>query len=283
MSLDLYSNAEFQSQLDQMLSTIKDRSAVHISVIDRSNITPCYAGFQDTKPAYWASVYKLDIAVALQNEIAMGRISWDTFLPVTERNAVDREAEIPSDRRPILLPGMRVTVAYLHDFMITGSSNTAANMLMDIVPPERINRFLHSQGWEDSDVTRKFMSLERAGEEYAGAKFTLQSARHFAELLYLMDTGKLPLSSRLRYALENQLDNTKISRGLPAGTLFAHKTGWFTKILESGKRVGVNADVGLVKGKGDRRRYIVACTVALPDEEGRQVLETIGHRLHAIM
>jgi len=59
----------------------------------------------------------------------------------------------------------------------------------------------------------------------------------------------------MKALLGRQLDNTKLSTGLPENTMFFHKTGWYSFWTN---------DVGIVDD--GKLKYIVACFLPLEEE-----------------
>jgi beta-lactamase class A len=284
MAIRFKSSKELKAKLDKVLEQIPERHLVHLSVLDLSSDKPVYAGFQDRKFVYPASIYKLYIAMTVLREVEKGRLDLlETKVRITKRNIVSKvEEQVASDPRPLLTAGMRVQLCELLDLMITRSDNTAANTLVDLVTREKINRLIRRYGWQRSEVTRKFLPREAEDPKYREAKPTVTSTRHLTEFLYLMGWGNWGYSftSFLHDTLTLQRDETKISRGLPKTALFAHKTGWFS-FRRDGKLVGVTGDCGIVED--GKKHYIVSCIVVLPNKHGNRLLAQIGKRLHALM
>lgn len=279
MTLNFRRDAGFQEDLNRVLATFPSLGALYLSVVDLSSGIPVFAGFQSETPVYAASIYKLDVVAAFLHEVEAGRLKMERFVTIKEHNAVDKKPELPNDPRSLLQPGTAVSLGYLADYALTGSSNTAANELIDWVTRERINAFLLERGWAGNEVTRKFLPRKFEDEAYKEAPGTMQTTLHFAELLYLIEMGRLPMSAHLKALLSRQLDKTKIRQGLPAEASFAHKTGWYS-FEQEGKRVGWMGDCGIVEDGA--KHYIVSCIVNLPDEEGEVALHAIGRRVHSL-
>lgn len=261
-----------------------------MSIVDLNKKKPRYAGFRDTKFVYPASIYKLFVALAVLNEVKVGRLTLNTRkIWISKKNAVDKRKEVPSDPRPLLKPGQRHSIKYLLDLMLTRSDNTAANTLIDVVTRERINRLIRRFGWRGSEVTRKFLSRDKEDPKYRKAKATVTTTRHLAEFFTLMNKCEL-LDATSSLTIENilgaQLDRTKIRAGLSLNALFFHKTGWFSYTNTKDKLVGVTGDCGIVSwmiAPDFSYEFVVSCIVVLPDAEGNKLLEKIGERLEELL
>jgi beta-lactamase class A len=286
-------NAEFdraaKAMLKQACEGLCDLKAVHFSYIDFLK-KPVYVGINDRKFVYPASIYKLFVAMGVLAEVKAERLSLKQKVRVTKKNAIDTKKEVPSDKRPLLEAGQRETVRYLLDLMITRSDNTAANVLIDLVTRERINKLIRRYGWRGSEVTRKFLPRALEDPKYRAVKPTVTTTRHLAEFLYLLAVWQIvdvQSSYILTLLLRGQLDKSKIRAGLPVDALFFHKTGWYSFMRDIKKRginsekAGVTGDCGIVEWY--RQTFVVCCIVTLPPEQGKEVLRRIGRSLPSIL
>lgn len=279
----LKENRKLKTMLGALLDKISHKDRVHLSIINFSSRNPIYAGFQDEKLVYPASIYKLYVAGALLQEVKSNRIKLEKKVVVKKINATDKKKEVSSDPRLLLKSGDRAPARYLLDLMITRSDNSAANCLIDLVTREKINKFIHKHGWKGSEVTRKFLPREFEDKKYKEAPMTLSNTRHIAEFLYLVEEGRLinsKLSKFLKELLGKQLDKSKIRKGLPKSANFFHKTGWFD-FRKDKKLVGVCGDCGIVED--GKIKYVISCIVTLPEKKGSKVLNLIGKRTHLLM
>lgn len=224
---------------------------------------------------YPASVYKMYVAAEVLNQISHGKYDLTTDCIVTAPNDVDKSKEISSDPRPLLKDGDTVSVNYLLDLMITRSDNSAANCLIDIAKRENINNLIHEYNWNGSEVTRKFLSRKYEDPGYEKIRGTETCALHAADFLYLVYTNKLVnpwVSLQLKSFLGRQLDNTKLSKGLPRGTMFYHKTGWFSYWTND---VGIVDDGELV--------YVIACFLPLEERISFDKYEKLSNRIYQLL
>jgi beta-lactamase class A len=232
---------------------------ISLAVIDLNYKVPQLGGVNFDNFIYPASVYKMYVAAEILNQISQGKFKLDSVLVIKFPNTVDKTKEIKTDPRPLLEDGDTVSVNYLLDLMITRSDNSAANCLIDLAGRENINDLMHTYNWVGSEVTRKFLSRKYEDPGYEKIRGTETCALHAADFLYRIHINDLInpwVSRQLKSFLTRQLDNTKISTGLPPNTLFSHKTGWFSYWTH---------DAGIVDD-GDIQ-YIIACFMPLNDTQ----------------
>jgi beta-lactamase class A len=223
---------------------------------------------------YPASVYKMYVAGSVLEQISAGR--YDLWSPVVVRfpNVVDRTGELPNDPRPLLREGDMATVNYLLDLMITRSDNTAANSLIDLAGRPAINDLMARNGWQGSEVTRKFLKRKHEDPAYEGIRGTETCALHPADFMARVAEDRLVnpwVSQQMRSYLARQLDTSKLASGLPTTAVFYHKTGWFSYWTND---VGI-VDDGMV-------RYVIACLLPLEETVGGPKLRELARRVHEI-
>lgn len=248
---------------------------VSIALIDLNDRYPKIGGVNYDNFIYPASVYKMYVAAEVLNQISKGVYSLETKFIVKSPNDVDRTKEILTDPRPLIHDGDTVTVGYLLDLMITRSDNSAANCLIDLASRDSINKLIYNYNWHGSEVTRKFLIRKFENPGYEKIRSTETCALHAADFLYLMETNSLVnpwVSMQLKTLLGRQLDNTKLSRGLPGNAMFYHKTGWFSFWTN---------DVGIVDD--GNVKYIIACFLPLPEEIAVHKFSLLANRLHKLV
>ena len=248
---------------------------ISLAVIDLLQPTPSLGGVNPENFIYPASVYKMYVAAEVLNQCSQGKYSLDSLIVVHSPNDVDRSKEIRSDPRPLLRDGDTVSVNYLLDLMITRSDNSAANCLIDLARRENINALLYMYNWHGSEVTRKFLSRKYEDPGYEKIRGTETCALHAADFMYLIYTNRLVnpwVSMQLRSFLARQLDNTKLSTGLPPNTMFFHKTGWFSYWTH---------DVGVVDS-GDVH-YVIACFLPLREELALPKYAELSRRIYDLI
>ena len=248
---------------------------ISLAVIDLVQEKPRLGGVNPDNFIYPASVYKMYVAAEILHQISRGDYNLDSMVVVRSPNDVDRSKEITSDPRPLLRGGDTVSVNYLIDLMITRSDNSAANCLIDLAGRKHIDSLLHRYNWHGSEVTRKFLNRKFEDPGYEKVRGTETCALHAADFMYLIYTNQLVnpwVSMQMRSFLARQLDNTKISTGLPENTMFFHKTGWYSYWTN---------DVGIVDD--GRVRYIVSCFLPLREEQALPKFTALSRRIFALI
>ena len=129
--------------------------------------------------------------------------------------------------------GQRLPLRELARRMIVRSSNLATNNLIDIAGPANVRRTLERLGAGGMDVRR---GVEDGPAFRAGLNNTTDAAGYARVLASLARCELLSAAScadAVRIMAEQE-HSDMLPGGLPAGTRFAHKTGWITGIQHDG-------------------------------------------------
>jgi beta-lactamase class A len=248
---------------------------ISLAVIDPRGEKPRIAGVNMRNFIYPASVYKMYVAAEVLEQVSLGKYSLWSQAVVKFPNVVDAAKELLNDPRPLLREGDTVTVNYLLDLMVTRSDNTAANCLIDLAGRKEINSLIARNGWEGSEVTRKFLKRRYEDPGYATVRGTETCALHAADFMYLALQNRLVdpwVSQQMKSYLSRQLDTSKLATGLPKTAMFYHKTGWFSYWTN---------DVGIVDD--GPVRYIIACFVPLTEEKAGPKLKELSRRVYEVL
>jgi beta-lactamase class A len=248
---------------------------ISLAVIDMTGKVPVFSDVNYNNFIYPASVYKMYVAMEVLKQVDRGMHSLSEPYFVKSPNDVDKSREISFDPRPLLKNGDTVTINYLLDLMITRSDNSAANCLIDIAGRPNINRTMKENGWTGSEVTRKFLKRKLEDPGYDTVRSTETCALHAADFMFKMYTNQLIspwVSMQLKALLGRQLDNTKLSPGLPANAMFYHKTGWWSFYTH---------DVGIVDD--GKIKYVVAVFTPVTEERVRPRLKEISKKIHDLI
>lgn len=247
---------------------------VSIAVIDITG-KPVLAGVNIDNFIYPASVYKMYVAMEILKQVSEGRYALSRQHIVRAPNDVDRSREIAMDPRPLLRNGDTVTVNYLLDLMITRSDNSAANCLIDIAGRKNINETMLACGWKRSEVTRKFLPRRFEDPGYDSIRGTETCSRHAAEFMYRIASNQLInpwVSMQMKVLLGRQLDKSKLAQGLPANTMFSHKTGWWSFYTH---------DAGIVED--GNIKYVLAVFTPVKEEAMNGRMKLLAQKIHTLM
>ena len=251
------------------------KEQISFAVIDLTGKKPVLGGVNFSNFIYPASVYKMYVAMEILKQVNNNEYSLFKQYIVKSPNDVDRSREIDYDPRSLLKNGDTVTINYLLDLMITRSDNSAANCLIDVAGRKNINKTMHDNGWYGSEVTRKFLKRKFEDPGYDTVKSTETNALHAADFMYKIYKNELInpwVSMQLKALLGRQLDTTKLSPGLPMGTMFYHKTGWWSYYTN---------DVGIVDD--DKIKYVIALFTPVTEMIVRPKLKEVSKKVYELI
>jgi hypothetical protein len=146
----------------------------------------------------------------------------------------------------------------LLDLMLSRSDNTSANVLIDLVGRDAINRFaVQRNGWRGSEVWRKFIPRSLEDPALGEIPQTLSCARHIAEFFWRLPHGESPIKSGLMRYMGRF--NKEHARGLWLPGVYNHycrKGGKHDNALQDGRTAHWLHDAGIVTGT--HSEYVVA-------------------------
>jgi beta-lactamase class A len=248
---------------------------ISLAVIDLTDEKALFGGVHYDNFIYPASVYKMYVAMEILRQVNSGKYAMFAPYVVTAPNVVDRTREIAYDPRPLLSEGDTVTIHYLLDLMITRSDNSAANCLIDQAGRSNINATMRENKWEGSEVTRKFLNRKLEDPGFATIKSTETCALHAADFMFKIYSGQLInpwVSAQMKSLLAMQLDTTKLSTGLPRGSMFYHKTGWWSFYTH---------DTGIVED--GNIRYVISLFTPVPEERARPLMKQVSEKVYELV
>jgi beta-lactamase class A len=248
---------------------------ISFAVIDLTGPKPLIGGVNMEHFIYPASVYKMYVAMEILKQVSDKKYSLYEKYVVKSPNDVDRSSQISWDPRPLLKDGDTVTIDYLLDLMITRSDNSAANCLIDVAGRKNINKTMHENGWDGSEVTRKYLSRKFEDPGYDTVRSTVTSALHSADFMFKIYKNQLInpwVSMQLKALLGRQLDTTKLSTGLPRDAMFYHKSGWWSFFTN---------DVGIVDD--GKIKYIISLFTPVTEELARPRMKEVSRRVYALI
>ena len=248
---------------------------ISFAVIDLNSAEPRIGGVYMDNLIYPASVYKIYVAAEVLNQVSQGQYGLFDPIAVTSPNDVDQRMSLRHDLREVPRDGDTLSVHYLLDLMITTSSNTAANVMIDLATREKINELIHHYGWHGSEVTRKFLPRRFEDPGYEEIRGTETCALHAADFLYRIYTNQLVnpwVSQQMMTLLGRQLDKSKLAAGLPGDAMFYHKSGWWNYWTN---------DTGIVDD--GRTRFVIAAFLPIRQEDALPKFRQLADEVFRLM
>lgn len=188
-----------------------------------------------------ASVLKLPILAALEQQAAAGTLQWT--------------------------PARREQAAA----MITRSDNDAANALVGQIGKDAVNATAAAYGLQGTQLVNAF--AHSAPNSVTGLNRTTPAdMARLLELLVRKQVVNPQASERMRTLLARTTDRSKIARLLPAGTRVENKSGWFD---------GIANDVGIVSTPAGEQWVIAVFSEGVPDAEtGNQLIAAVSRAVY---
>jgi beta-lactamase class A len=260
------------------------QTEISFAVINLKKIEPEISGYNLNNFIYPASIYKVFVAAEILRQINRGQRKLEDIIEITSPNEVDKNVRFfptatHKDYRPILKNGDKVSLDYLLNLMLTRSDNTAANVLIDVAGRENVNtNIILPNGWQGSDVTRKFLDRLKEKGEYRTSKITVSNGRHLAELFYKIENKTLInpwVSEKLKEYMMKWNRYGRQGLSLSEFKSYYRKGGWLEingykwniyrgikAVFKKGFAViKYSGDVGVVKGNNSH--YVIAVLTIL--------------------
>lgn len=177
------------------------------------------------KPFVSASIIKLAILGTLLDQAQSGVLSLDDSATVGPSDIVGGTGVIQASGA-----GGSYTYRQLAACMIQDSDNIATNLIIDAVGMPAVNEYASEIGLTQTVLNRRMMDFSTEVENYT-------SANDVAHMLQLIYQGKLVSPDASEFALDllkGQHDGAGLLEGLPAGSVFAHKTGTLDGVFNDG-------------------------------------------------
>ncbi|HET6314350.1 MAG TPA: serine hydrolase [Chloroflexia bacterium] len=231
-------DAGLQAIVDGVVGELPGTWGVAIKKLD----TGQYASFNADERQVSASLYKLWVLGELFRQVAEGTVSLDSRETVTAEDAaydvLTGELRLPA--------GSDVQIARAAYLMVTLSDNTAASLLVRVLGPGNISRFMSRNGLSDSVFD---------WEADEGPFTTPNDVLKLLEMLATSQMVDAQSSSEMVDLMLGQQINNLLPSGLPDDTPMAHKTGALEDLLH---------DAGIVYGASGPY-ILVAMSSELPD------------------
>lgn len=215
-----------------------------------------------TRPIAVGSAFKLGVLAVVADEIAAGRLRWDTVVRL-----MAGEISLPSGQVQNLPVGSPLTVHTLAAFMISQSDNTATDVLIDLVGRDKVARklgvdFVLKTGEffrlkADPALRLRFAAADAAGKRKAADDMAALPLPDAADVGAPLDPGiewYLPPSRLCGLLAEVEaLDVFTINTGV------ARRQDWARIAFKGGSEVGVASLTSALTDKAGHR-YCVTLT-----------------------
>jgi beta-lactamase class A len=210
-----------------------------------------------------ASTMKLPLVVALHRAVDAGAMDLAAEIPVlavlpstAAGLTYETTQSYDNDDEPWERLGGTAPLAWLAERAIVRSSNLATNLLLDRVGVAAVNAVYADVGATAARVER---GIQDEPAMTAGRTNVVTAADLAAVLCALArrEVASPASCERVEGILARCEHGDAAAAGLPRGTYFAHKTGWFE---------GVSHDVGLVRPLGEPPFVLAILTGADLDE-----------------
>jgi beta-lactamase class A len=231
-------DAGLQAIVDGVVGELPGTWGVAVKKLD----TGQYASFNADGQQVSASLYKLWVLSELYRQVDEGTVSLDSRETVTAADAA-YDVQTGELRLP---PGSDVQISRAAYLMVTLSDNTAASLLVRVLGPGNISRFMSRNGLSDS-----VFNWEADNGPYTTPNDMLR-------LLEMLATSRMVdarSSSEMVDLMLGQQINNLLPPGLPDDTQIAHKTGALDYLLH---------DAAIVYGASGPY-ILVAMSSKLPD------------------
>ncbi|MFN2501391.1 MAG: class A beta-lactamase [Pyrinomonadaceae bacterium] len=190
------------------------------------------------------SVYKLPIAMAVMEKVALGELDLDEIVRVTKEDMVRIGFRSPlRDEHP---EGGDFSIRQLMDLSITESDGTASDVLLRLAGgPNEVQSYLTQIGIHDVKVVNSEKEISRDWEtqyeDWATPEASVELLRNLKGSPFA--GGVDDESLLIKLLAESEPGERRIKGLLPDGSVVAHKTG------TSGTQNGIHAatnDIGII-------------------------------------
>jgi len=209
-------------------------------------------GYNINHPIYPASVAKVFVGAEVIRRVRLGELDLREKIEVCSPDDVDTSLAIfNGDTRPLLHAGDIVTIDYLLDLMLSRSDNTATNVLIERVGRDAINmHVIERNGWQGSEVTRKYMPRADEGSMFRNAPSLQTCARHIAEFFATLADSTFSIRTMLAKYMGKYDHGDREGLWLPGSYhYYCCKGGKHSNRLRNGKTAHWLNDAGIVVGR----------------------------------
>lgn len=217
------------------------------------------------------SVYKFHIALAVLREVDKGRFTLTQKLPIKKSDLLPNTHSPMRDAYPN--GGVALPLADIIRYMVADSDNNACDYLLRLLGgPARVDAAIHQLGIRDVAI-RTTEEVQQADWAVQYTNWTTQAA--MLDLLRLFYQRKILAPSSHDFLWDVMAKATtgqnRLKKGVPAGTLVAHKTGT-SGVNTDGLRGAIN-DAGFIQLPGGK--HIAISVFVVNSTESTEVNERI--------
>ncbi|MDQ6693950.1 MAG: class A beta-lactamase-related serine hydrolase [Chloroflexota bacterium] len=177
-----------------------------------------YAAFNGDKKQVSASLYKTWVLNELFRQAKAGTVALSDYATVDGTDTYEDSLTGGAS----FSPGDSITLSRAAFEMITVSDNTCAHLLVRLLDPDNINRFMQRKG-----LFHSLLDWYSGGDNLT----TPIDMLHEMEMIATSQMVDADSSRQMAQLLAQQVKNDIISPGLPSGVPFAHKTGWLDGMM----------------------------------------------------
>lgn len=244
-------------------SALNEKIKSEVANLDNSTSANYTVAFMDLKSKDYmsynsrkvnsASVIKIFIMIEAYRQIQAGVLNENEDIVLRDYMKVGGSGILAREE-----DGTSQKIGNLIDLMMTQSDNTAANMLIDKLGMDNINKTIGVLGMNDTVLSRKMMD-ENAINNGIQNYTSVNDLCKVLKMLYNGECINKEYDSKMLDIMKRHQNSTKIPKPLPNTVLVSHKSGEFT---------GVENDAGIVfTDKGD---YIL-CILSDNGNSGEQI------------
>lgn len=225
-----------------------------------------------------ASLIKLGVLVELMAQVDAGRVSLDERMTLRDEDRTGGSGQVRS-----MKPGTRLRVGDLADKMITGSDNTATDMLVRRLGMSAIDTKMQRMGWTRTRLRRRMMdfaAIDRGCDN-------VTSPADVASLLAAIARRRVVspgACATMEAILLGQTRRHIIAAGLPKGTRVASKTGELDGVIHDAAIVRCSSSSNGHAGSTDRAYVLVLMSDRVTDtDEVRRVFREVSNAVYPIV
>ena len=251
------------AEIDELASVAQARISVWCGDLDGT--ARVVRDERDLHPA--ASTFKVAVVAALQAAAGRGEIRLDETVEIraelpsaVEGRTYTTTQDYDNDAEPWTRLGEQAPLGWLAERAILRSSNLATNLLLDRLGLDAVNALYDEAGVAGCRVGRPIEDVP------AGARGLTNTATAAGMAALLRHVTTVPGVEDLMARCE---DDRFATAGLPAGTRFAHKPGWFD---------GVAHDIGIVRPDDGAPFVLVVLTAAplITDDSAAELVAEVA-------